>query len=112
VQVITPPSDALKPRLHELVVDVGEGTVVKSEYLEGKHSYIDADYMQRVEKACMADERVKSEIGRLKLPDGAVVVVEPWAYATDGMIDTSERTSMVSLSLPPKCGCSTSDQAA
>lgn len=95
VQVITP-SDEGKPQLHELIVDIDKAEVVRKEYLEGKHSYIDTAYMQAVERACMADERVKNEIEKLKLPEGTTVVVEPWAYATDGMNDTSERTSMVS----------------
>lgn len=78
-------------------MDIERSKAVKKEYLEGKHSYIDAAYMQDVERACMADERVKEEVKKLKLPECATVVVEPWAYATDGMCDTSERTTMVSL---------------
>jgi primary-amine oxidase len=102
VQVISPSNtQKKKPELHELIVDIEKNEVVKTEYLEGKHSYIDAAYMQDVERACMADERVKEEVKKLKLPEGATVVVEPWAYATDGMCDTSERTTMVSLTRDP-----------
>jgi primary-amine oxidase len=81
-------------------VDIEKAEVVKKEFLEGKHSYIDAAYMQDVERACLADKRIKKEVEKLKLPEGATVVVEPWAYATDGMSDTSERTTMVSSHLP------------
>ena len=82
--------------LHELIVDLDQGIVIESNHLEGKHSYIDADYMKAVEQVCLADKNVQKEIELLELPDGATVVVEPWAYATDGMNDMSRRTSMVS----------------
>ena len=82
-------------QLFELLVDLDQGKVVKNQYLEGKHSYIDAAYMKQVEAACIADERVQAEIRALNLPAGSTVCVEPWAYATDGMNDMSERISMV-----------------
>ena len=97
VQVVVR-GDSGPAELTELLVDLDHGTVVEQEVLVGKHSYIDSAYMKAVEKACMADERVQSEIKRLKLPAGASVVVEAWAYATDGMNDMSERTSMVTIS--------------
>lgn len=81
--------------LFELVVDLDNGSVAKKEHLKGKHSYIDSAYMKDVETACMADERIQAEIKKLELPEGANVCVEPWAYATDGMNDMSQRTTMV-----------------
>ena len=53
--------------------------------------------MQTVEKACRADPRIDDEIRKLKLPSGATVVIEAWAYATDGMNDMNERTTMVRI---------------
>lgn len=85
--------------LTELLVDLDRSVVIQQETLVGKHSFIDSAYMKDVENACMADERVQNEIGKLRLPRGASVVVEPWAYATDGMNDMSERISMVSTCL-------------
>lgn len=85
-----------KARFLELKVDLGQGKIVHEEHLVGRHSYIDADYMQAVEKAVLADERIQTQIAELKLPEGATVVAEPWAYATDGMHDMSDRVSMVS----------------
>lgn len=79
----------------ELLIDLDAASVVKKEHLVGKHPYIDSAYMQAVEKACRADARVQAEIEKLKLPSGTTVVIEPWAYATDGMNDMSERTTMV-----------------
>jgi len=81
-------------QLHELLIDLDTLAVVRMEHLPGKHPYIDTEYMQAVETACRADSRVQQEISKLQLPAGATVVIEPWAYATDGEIDVSERTSM------------------
>lgn len=103
VQVVISTSPGDGNQLFELVVDLTNegGKVVKEEHLVGKHSYIDASYMQDVERACLADEGVKKEIEGLKLPEGSVVCVEPWAYATDGMTDMTRRTTMVKPCLAP-----------
>ncbi|KAJ6150626.1 hypothetical protein N7471_001825 [Penicillium samsonianum] len=93
IQVIVR-SDSGPNELTELLVDLDRSAVVHREILVGKHSFIDSAYMKDVENACMADERVQNEVKKLRLPQGASVVVEPWAYATDGMNDMSERTSM------------------
>jgi primary-amine oxidase len=82
----------------ELFVDLDSASVAKKEHLVGKHPYIDSAYMQAAEKACRADPRIQAEVEKMKLPSGATVVVEPWAYATDGMNDMTERTTMVSIS--------------
>lgn len=83
--------------LFEIIVDLDADKVVQKQYLEGKHSYIDSDYMQAVEKACLADENVQTEIRSLNLPAEATVVVEAWAYATDGLNDMTERLTMASI---------------
>lgn len=83
----------------ELNVNLDQGVVCKKEHLPGRHPYIDSAYMQAVESACRADPRIEAEIRKLKLPEGSTVVIEPWAYATDGMSDMTERTSMVRLRL-------------
>ena len=81
--------------LIELIVDLGKTAVVKQQHLEGKHSYIDSAYMKEVEEACLVNPEVQAEIKTLDLPEGATVIVEPWAYATDGSNDMSRRISMV-----------------
>ncbi|KAG5808015.1 hypothetical protein H9Q74_007167 [Fusarium xylarioides] len=80
--------------LFELIVDLDADKVVKKQHVEGKHSYIDTDYMKAVEAACLANEDVQDLIKTLDLPEGVTVVVEPWAYATDGMNDMTHRVSM------------------
>ena len=82
-------------QLFELIVDLDNNSVVKKQHVEGKHSYIDTNFMKAVEEACLADEKVQAEIKTLNIPDGATVVVEPWAYATDGMNDMTDRLTMV-----------------
>ena len=81
--------------LYDLLVNLDINQVTRKQHQVGKHSYIDAEYMKQVEAACLANERVQAEIKTLKLPDGASVIVEPWAYATDGMNDMTKRVSMV-----------------
>lgn len=82
-------------QLFELVADLDNNRVSQKQHVKGKHSYIDADYMKAVEAACLADETVQAELRTLDLPAGATVVVEPWAYATDGMNDMDTRVTMV-----------------
>lgn len=98
VQVTLPGYSGLN-QMVELLVDLDAAAVVKKEHLVGKHPYIDSAYMIAVEKACRADARVQAEVQKLKLPPGATVVIEPWAYATDGMNDMTERTTMVGIQL-------------
>ncbi|KAJ5760677.1 hypothetical protein N7520_007833 [Penicillium odoratum] len=93
VQIIIRAQSGLNEMV-ELVVDLDQGVVCKKEHLPGKHPYIDSAYMQAVENACRADPRIEAEIQKLQLPEGSTVVIEPWAYATDGMSDMTERTTM------------------
>ncbi|KAF2713495.1 copper amine oxidase [Pleomassaria siparia CBS 279.74] len=79
---------------HELHVDLNARGVISNEIQYGKHSHVDTAYMKQVEEACLEDVRVKVEIKKLQLPEGATVIVEPWTYATDGMNDMSTRTAM------------------
>jgi primary-amine oxidase len=57
--------------------------------------------MQQVEESCLANSEVQEQIRVLGLPEGSSVVVEPWAYATDGENDMSKRLSMVGSSNMP-----------
>lgn len=84
--------------LFELVVDLDDDRIIAKQHQRGKHSYIDTTFMQQVEAACLADPEVQKQIRVLDLPEGSSVVVEPWAYATDGENDMSKRLSMVVLS--------------
>ena len=93
-----------KSALFELRVDLDRGKVVAKQHHLGKHSYIDTEFMKQVERACLADAEVREQVRGLGLPEGAEVVVEPWAYATDGENDMSRRISMVSDAEVGICG--------
>lgn len=79
----------------ELWVDLDQTCILQTQELVGKHPYIDSDYMQAVEKVCIQDPNVQQHIANLQLPANASVVVEAWAYATDGLNDMSKRITMV-----------------
>ena len=81
--------------LQQVKVNLGTKTIFDEQDLAGRHSYIDSEYMRAVEVACLADSRVQAEIRASELPDDATVMVEPWAYATDGMNDMKKRITMV-----------------
>ena len=99
---VTVPVDSGPGKFFELLVDLDESAVVRREHLAGKHPYIDSSYMKAVEKACLDDQRIQAEINKLKLPPSASIIVEPWAYATDGLNDMSQRTTMVRICLSVK----------
>jgi primary-amine oxidase len=90
VQVVTCSNQGLN-QLIELLVDLDQAAIVKQQNLVGKHSYIDSAYIKAVERACISNKSVQAEIETLDLPAKATVCVEPWAYASDGMNDMSER---------------------
>ncbi|CAI6331814.1 unnamed protein product [Periconia digitata] len=79
---------------HEIFVNVDKTEIISHEILRGKHSHVDAAYMAQVEDACLQDDKVQAEIKALELPEGALVIVEPWTYATDGMNDMNSRITM------------------
>jgi primary-amine oxidase len=92
-------------RFFELFVDLDRSAVVNQQHLVGKHPYIDSAYMKSVEDACLGDPRIQIEIQKLDLPPRASVIVEPWAYATDGLNEMSQRITMVRIF--PLCNVST-----
>ncbi|OJJ75758.1 hypothetical protein ASPBRDRAFT_115942 [Aspergillus brasiliensis CBS 101740] len=93
VQIVLPGGSSANQFI-ELLVDLDSSAILRKEHLVGKHPYIDSDYMKAAEKACLSDPKVQEQIAHLQLPDGATVVVESWAYATDGTKDMSQRTTM------------------
>lgn len=44
------------------------------------HACADGEEIMRVEQAVLEDEGVKVEVAKLKLPEGSVVVCDPWIY--------------------------------
>jgi len=44
------------------------------------HSNADSSELVEVERISLEDEGVKAELAKLKLPEGTVVVSDPWIY--------------------------------
>jgi primary-amine oxidase len=44
------------------------------------HANGDGEEIMAIEKALLADPDVQAEIAKLKLPEGSVVVSDPWIY--------------------------------
>lgn len=93
VQVFLGPRNS--DNFYQLKVDVDSGDVVQKEKLTGSHPHVDATDMQMTEKACLADPAVQSAINDLQLPEGAIIKIEPWTYATDGVNDMKQKITMV-----------------
>ncbi|KAM7217468.1 putative copper amine oxidase [Rhypophila decipiens] len=74
--------------LHEAVINLTKGTV-ESNVKVGPflHPNADNEEIVAVEKAALEYPEVQAEIAKLKLPEGAVVVADPWIYGADGLKD-------------------------
>lgn len=46
------------------------------------HAPGDAEEILKIEQIALADEGVKKEIAKLQLPEGAVVISDPWIYGS------------------------------
>ncbi|EXJ94286.1 primary-amine oxidase [Capronia coronata CBS 617.96] len=92
VQVFLGPRDS--EHFFQLKIDVVSGKVLEQEQLRGCHPHVDASDMQKIERACLDDPGVQAAIKELQLPEGALVKIEPWTYATDGMNDMSQKITM------------------
>lgn len=75
-------------KFHEAVVDLSAGRVQRNVLL-GPNFHANGDGMELVaiEKAALEDEGVKAELAKLKLPEGTVVISDPWIYGSDGVND-------------------------
>lgn len=79
----------LTPRqhnLHEAIVNLTKGSVernVKPGPFD--HAAGDAEELLAVEKAALAHPEVQAAIAKLELPQGSVVIIDPWIYGSDGL---------------------------
>jgi primary-amine oxidase len=68
-------------RFHEAVVDISSGTVESNVRLgANQHGNGDAEEIIAIEQIVLADPAVKKELEKLNLPEGAVVVSDPWIF--------------------------------
>ncbi|KAF3931823.1 hypothetical protein ABW19_dt0201389 [Dactylella cylindrospora] len=73
--------------IFESVVNLSTESIEYKKSLEGFHSCADGDEIMQIEKTCLEDEGVKAEIAKLQLPEGTVVLSDPWIYGADGIDD-------------------------
>jgi primary-amine oxidase len=71
----------MKNKLHEAIVSLTYNKVESNVRLGPcVHSNADGVEIIAVEKAALEDEGVKAEIAKLQLPEGTVVISDPWIY--------------------------------
>ncbi|KAF2272146.1 uncharacterized protein EI97DRAFT_235076 [Westerdykella ornata] len=76
-------------KFHEAIVNLTTSKVEHNVRL-GPHIHAngDADELFAIEKIALEDEAVKAEIAKLQLPEGTVVISDPWIYGSDGINDS------------------------
>jgi hypothetical protein len=90
----------LQDKLHEAIVNLSEGRVESNVRLSPEHhSSSDGEEIILIEKIALEDEGVKSEIAKLQLPPGIVVISDPWIYGNGPvsacLLDVDLRTEQV-----------------
>lgn len=71
----------VQDKLHEAVVNLSTGKVESNVRLGANvHGSADGEEIVLAEKICLEDEGVQAEIAKLQLPEGTVVISDPWIY--------------------------------
>ncbi|KAL5392802.1 hypothetical protein DPSP01_000501 [Paraphaeosphaeria sporulosa] len=75
-------------KFHEAIVDLQSGRVLHNVQLGPfVHANGDGEEIVRIEKIALEDQGVKDAIAKLELPEGTVVISDPWIYGSDGVND-------------------------
>ena len=70
-------------RLHEAIVNLSHGLAESNLRLGPNiHSNASNDEIILVERIALEDPSVKAEIAKLQLPEGTVVISDPWIYGS------------------------------
>ncbi|CAK7566788.1 MAG: hypothetical protein SEPTF4163_004740 [Sporothrix epigloea] len=73
-------------KFHEALVNLSTGVLERNARLaEDKHANGDGEEIIAIEKMLLADPGVLAALEKLKLPEGSVVVSDPWIYGSDGV---------------------------
>ena len=68
-------------KFHEAIVNLTHKRVEDHFRLgPNKHANGDAQEIIAIEKMVLEDEAVKAEIAKLELPEGTVIICDPWIY--------------------------------
>lgn len=79
---------ALQNKFHEAVANLSTQNVEYNVRLGANiHAPGDGSEIMAIEEAVKEDEGVKAELAKLELPQGTVVVIDPWIYGADGVND-------------------------
>jgi len=71
----------MQDKFHEAIVNLSQNRVESNLRLgPNVHSSGDGEEIVLVEKIALEDEFVKAEIAKLQLPEGTVVISDPWIY--------------------------------
>lgn len=75
-------------KFHEAIVNLSQNIVESNVRLgPNLHAPGDGAEILKVEKVALSDDGVKAEVAKLKLPEGTVIVCDPWIYGADGIND-------------------------
>ena len=70
-------------KFHEAVVNLTQQTVEYNIRLgPNVHAPGDGEEIMAIERIALSDEGVQKEIAKLQLPEGTVIIVDPWIYGT------------------------------
>ena len=73
--------EPFQDKLHEAIVSLSRGQLESNVRLGPNiHSNADGDEIIQVERIALEDERVRAEIAKLQLPEGTVIISDPWIY--------------------------------
>jgi primary-amine oxidase len=71
----------LQNKFHEAIVNLSQNVVESNVRLgPNLHAGGDGAEILKVEEVALSDEGVKAEVAKLKLPEGTVIVCDPWIY--------------------------------
>jgi primary-amine oxidase len=75
-------------KFHEAIVNLTTQTVESNVRLgNNMHAPGDGSEIMEIERIALEDESVKAELAKLQLPEGTVVISDPWIYGSDGVGD-------------------------
>ena len=99
-------------RFHEAIVNLSTGKVDRNVRLGANvHGCGDSEEIIMVERVALEDEGVKELIGKLRLPEGTVVICDPWIYGTYMFFPVKIFLFQTLISFPPiNCLCSYKEQ--
>lgn len=68
-------------KFHEAVINLTDRVVEHNVRLgANRHGNGDTDEILKLEKIAVEDPLVKAELAKLQLPEGTVVISDPWIY--------------------------------